>query len=146
MAQATSSGTGDIAEILNEAIKEGKNLTEYLLMDATHLDAAEGRSNNTTLQLDAKTVDVFRRQWSQYVETSYSDVRLVAIADALASLRVGADAGGREAYLARRNVDVGIFPQGHNISMTLVQDKPCFRDIPKVSASCLTQPAFDLFL
>jgi hypothetical protein len=146
MAQGTPSNQNDIADALNEAIKEGKKLTEYLLNDADYLDAAEGLSDGDTRQLDSKSRDSFLRAWSHYIEAGNSDAAIGTIAEALAYLRVGSDKGEQDAYLAYRNVDTEIIPKGPNIALTLVQDKRHYLAIPKVSSSCFVLSAFHVIL
>ena len=114
---------------LDIVFEEGTKLVQYLFHDASTLDAAEGLIHPMTLQLGLATRRAFKNQWTDRVETGRAEYTMKTISRALGSLQVGSRTEAyssrdtcKRYYEAKRRVNFGVFPKGHNIPATLKHD------------------------
>ena len=132
---ALSSSARASEKNFNNAIREGRKLTQYLFYDISQLDQAE-RMKKFSCQLPNQ----YPLGWIETIETGRSPVTFGSISRALQSLIVGDDDENNEKHLRRRSVSAEVYPKGPNIPIRVIEHVRCAPPkLRSVNADFVTQ-------
>jgi hypothetical protein len=128
-----------------DIVREGRKFTRYLLYTVEELDAALGETSHTYQSHERHYFKTLLNQWDAHVETARTVITIQAISEALGSLFVGRADHDDISYLIPRKISQKVFPEGHNIPITMVQDvsqsQSTVRSLSLLTIGCRTLTA-----